>query len=188
MISMRGVYGARDELNRSVVRGPRAIALAAIAILAGCGLQDPYPIPEGQPSAAFHPAAVGEAVTEVVMFIEARPGPRVVLLLAEPIGQLDGASVAFYSSRAVVGEDGDMVIGEQLDELEGTIIEAQPGASGDLANVTGVVAEVTASEPGRYVITAVRLTFRYGGTERAGEGTDVVMTVCAGDPAPPDCE
>jgi hypothetical protein len=133
------------------------------------------------------PARVGEPVDTVVMFIEPRPGPRVELLAAEAIGQLDGASVEFYSSPAIV--DGEnLVVGEQLDELEGTIIEAPPGASGDPANTVGIVAEVTASEPGRYVITAVRLTYRYQGTERAGEGTDVVMTVCADDPAPTECE
>ena len=88
-----------------------AIAIAVMTVLAGCGLQDPYPIPEGQPTAAFRPAAVGEPVTEVVMFLEARPGPRAVLLSAEAIGQLDGASVTFYSSPAVVGEDGDLAIG-----------------------------------------------------------------------------
>jgi hypothetical protein len=165
-----------------------AIAIAVMTVLAGWGLQDPYPIPEGQPTAAFRPAAVGEPVTEVVMFLEARPGPRAVLLSAEAIGQLDGASVTFYSSPAVVGEDGDLAIGEQLNELEGTIIEAEPRASGDLANTTGVVAEVTASKPGRYMITAIKLRYRISGTEREGEGTDIVLTVCADDPAPTDCQ
>ena len=67
------------------------------------------------------------------MFIEPRPGPRVVLLSAEAIGQLDGASVEFYSSPAIVDGE-DLVIGEQLDELEGTIIEAaapRVGRSGE---------------------------------------------------------
>ncbi len=169
------------------MRRPRAIAIAAIVVLAGCGLQDPYPIPEGQASAAFVPAAVGEPVTEVVMFIEPRPGPRVVLLSAEAIGQLDGASVEFYSSPASVDGE-ELVIGEELDELEGTIIEAEPRASDDLEDTVGIVAEVTALEPGRYVITAVRLRYRLSGTEREGEGTDIVLTVCAGDPAPTDCE
>ena len=187
MISMRGVYGARDAHNGGSVRRPRAIAIAAIAVLAGCGLQDPYPIPEGQASAEFVPAAVGEPVAEVVMFIEPRPGPRVVLLSAEAIGQLDGASVEFYSSPAIVDGE-DLVIGEELDELEGTIIEAEPRASNELQDTVGIVAEVTASEPGRYVLTAVRLTYRLSGTEREGEGTDIVLTVCAGDPAPTDCE
>ena len=188
MISMRGVYGARDELNRRVVKRPRAIALTAVLVLVGCGLQDAYPIPEGQPTAAFVTAGVGEAVTEVVMFIEARPGPRVVLLSAEPIGQLDGASVTFHSSPAVQDEDGERVVGEQLDELAGTIIEFELSASGELANTTGIVAEVTASEPGRYVMTGLRLTYRISGGERTGEGVDVVLTVCADDPAPTDCE
>jgi len=187
MISMRGVYGARDARNDGSVKRPRAIAIVAIAVLAGCGLQDPYPIPEGQASAAFIPAALGEPVTEVVMFIEPRPGPRIVLLSAEAIGPLDGASVEFYSSPAIVDGE-DLVVGEELEELSGTIIEADPRASADLADTVGIVAEVTASEPGRYVITAVRLTYRYGGDERQGEGVDVVLTVCADDPAPTDCE
>jgi hypothetical protein len=169
------------------VKRSRAIAIAAIAVVAGCGLQDPYPIPEGQASATFIPAAVGEPVTEVVMFIEPRPGPRIVLLSAEAIGQLDGASVEFYSSPAVIDGE-DLVIGDQLEELSGTIIEEDPRASADLADTVGIVAEVTAAEPGRYVITGVRLTYRYGGDEREGEGVDVVLTVCADDPAPTDCE
>ena len=188
MISMRGVYGARDVIHGSGVRRPLAIAIAVMTALAGCGLQDPYPIPEGQPTAAFRPAGIDEPVREVVMFIVARPGPRVVLLSAEAIGQLDGASVTFYSSPAVADEDGNPVIGEQLGKLEGTIIEAELRASGDLANTTGIVAEVTASEPGRYMITAVRLRYRISGTEREGEGTDIVLTVCADDPSPTDCK
>lgn len=170
------------------MRRPLPIAIAAVAVLAGCALQDPYPIPEGQATSVFLPAGVGEPVTAVVMFIEARPGPRAVLLSAEPIGQLEGASVGFYSSPAARDEEGDIVIGEELEELNGTVIEAQPGASGDLANTVGIVAEVTASKPGRYLITAIRLRYRLSGTEREGEGTDVVLTVCADDPAPTDCE
>ena len=162
-------------------------ALAAILLLAACN-QDPYPIPTGPASAVLLPAAVGEPVNAVVMYIEARPGDRVVLLSAEAIGQLDGASVDFYSSPAIVGNDGELIVGEQLDELEGTVVQAPPGGSADPARTVGIVAELTASEPGRYLITAVRLTYRYGGTEREGEGVDVVMTVCADDPAPTDCE
>jgi hypothetical protein len=171
------------------VKRPRAIAIAGIALVSACGLQDPYPIPEGQPTAEFHPAAVGEAVTGTVMFIDARPGSRVVLLEAEAIGQLEGASVVFYSSPPIVEEDGDLVIGEQLDELNGTVIEAPlSAASSDPSDTVGIVAEVTASEPGRYVLTGVRLTYRLNGNEGEGEGVDVVMTVCADDPAPTDCE
>ena len=163
-------------------------AVAAIALLLAACSGDPYPIPTGQATAAFHPAGVGEPVQAVVMYIEARPGERVVLLSAEAIGQLDGAAVDFYSSPAIVDDEGDLVIGEQLDELDGTTIQAAPGGSADPANTVGIVAEVTASEPGRFVITGVRLTYRYGGTERQGEGVDVVMTVCADDPEPIDCE
>jgi hypothetical protein len=95
--------------------------------------------------------------------------------------------VEFYSSPAIVDGE-DLVIGEQLDELSGTVIEAPPGASADPANTVGIVAEVTASEPGRYVITGVRLTYRLSGAEQDGEGVDVVLTVCADDPAPTDCQ
>ena len=121
------------------------------------------------------------------MFIEPRPGPRVVLMSAEAIGQLDGASVGFYSLPAMVDGE-ELVIGEQLDDLEGTIIESDPRVSADLQDTVGIVAEVTASEPGRFVITAVRLRYRISGSEREGEGTDIVLTVCAADPAPTDCE
>lgn len=165
-----------------------AVAIVAMTVLAACDLQDPYPIPEGQATAAFVAAGVGEPVTEVVMFIEARPGRRVELLSAEPIGQLDGATVVFHASPPTIDDEGNEVIGERLEELAGTIVESTPGASGELADTVGIVAEVTASEPGRFKITAVRLRYRLSGTERQGEGTDIVLTVCADDPAPSDCE
>ena len=169
------------------MRRAAVAALAAVLLLAACNM-DRYPIPTGPPTAEFHPAALDEPVTGVVMYIEARPGERVELIAAEAIGQLEGATVEFYSSPAVVEDDGDVVIGEQLDELEGTIIQAPPGGSADPARTVGIVAEVTAHDPGRYVITGIELTYRYGGTERRGEGVDVVMTVCADDPAPTDCD
>ena len=153
-----------------VVRRPRAIAIAAIAVLAGCGLQDPYPIPGGPGRRRVHPAAVGEPVTEVVMFIEPRPGPRVVLLSAEPIGQLDGASVEFYSSPAIVDGE-DVVIGEQLRSW-GARSSRDPRTR-----------RPTSSEhrchrgradrrpsPDATCISAVRLTYRISGAGARGRG------------------
>jgi hypothetical protein len=47
------------------------------------------------------------------------------------------------------------------------------------------VARVTASKPGRYVLTGMRLRYRLnGGREETKEGIDVVFTVCADDPKP----
>jgi hypothetical protein len=57
------------------------------------------------------------------------------------------------------------------------------------ANQLAIVAEVTASEPGRYVLSGIRVTYRINGApERDGEGIDVVLTVCADDPAPSSCD
>ena len=57
------------------------------------------------------------------------------------------------------------------------------------ANTVAIVAEITPSEPGRYVLSEIRLNYRINGApERDGEGIDVVVTVCADDPAPSECD
>jgi hypothetical protein len=171
------------------VRRLSATFFAAV-ILAGCGIQDPYPLPDEPPGAAtFHPISVGETVTETVLFIEEHADTRLELLAAEPIGQLDGVTVAFYAAPLTVDAAGDVVIGEPLEDLAGTRLEDLADASAEPPEDTvGIVAEMTASEPGRYVLTAVRLSYRINGAERGGEGIDVVVTVCADEPAPTDCE
>lgn len=156
-------------------------------VLAG-RLDDPYPF-HGGPAAAGQSsaAAVGQPVPAVIAFIEVRPGDRIELLGAEAVGVADGATVEFFFAPPVFGPDGGVMIGEKLEPLVGAI--AQPGSAspGPDTNV-GIVARMTASKPGRYELTGVRLRYRLnGGGEQTREGIDVIFTICADDPAPADC-
>jgi hypothetical protein len=166
-------------------------ALAIVVLLSGCS-RDPYPLPVGPPHAGqSQPARVGQPVTAVLIYLAAHPGDRIELLGAEPIGSIDGAKVRFLSSRAVVHASGEMSIGEVFDPLEGAVAATPAGSPGHdpYLDTVGIVGELTAQRPGRYEVTSVRLHYRVnGGGERVGEGIDVVWTVCAGDPAPPDCD
>ena len=167
------------------------LALVAAAVLAGCGLQDPYPLPAEPPGdVTFHPVAVGESVTEAVLFIEARTGTRLEIVSAEAVGALEGATVAFSASTLTEDADGDIVIGDEHADVAGLKVEdlVDPRAEPP-ANTVAIVAEITPMEPGRYVLSTVKLTYRINGApERHGEGMDVVVTVCADDPAPSDCD
>ena len=168
-----------------------AITVVAAALLAGCGLQDPYPLPAEPPGdATFHAVAVGETVTEAVLFIEARTGTRLEIVSAEGIGTLDGATVEFFASTLAEDDQGDIVIGDERVELAGLKLEdlADPRADPP-SDTVAIVAEITPSEPGRYVLSTVRMTYHINGApERDGEGMDVVVTVCADDPAPSECD
>ena len=165
-------------------------AILAGAILAGCGLQDPYPLPAEPPGdVTFHPVSVGETVTEAVLFIAARDGNRVEIVSAEAVGPLDGATVAFFASTLTEDGEGNVVVADEREEFVGTMIEDHVDPDADPPGDTlAVVAEITPSEPGRYVLSGIRLTSRINGApEREGEGIDVVVTVCADDPAPTEC-
>ena len=167
------------------------VALVVTAVLAGCGIQDSYPLPAEPPGAAtFYPVAVGEAVTEAVLFIEARPRTNVDIVSAEAIGTLDGATVVLSASTISENEEGDVIIGDERVELAGLRIGDLVDARADPpANTVAIVAEVTPSEPGRYVLSEIRLNYSINGApERDGEGIDVVVTVCADDPAPSECD
>jgi hypothetical protein len=168
-----------------------ASALMAAVVLAGCGLQDPYPLPAEPPGdASFQAVAIGETVTEAVLFIEARTGTRVEILSAEAIGPLDGATVELSASTMSEDEQGDIIVGDEHVELAGLKVNdfVDPRADPP-ANTVAIVAEVTANEPGRYVLSSLQLTYSINGApERHGEGMDVVVTVCADDPAPADCD
>ncbi|HEX5014370.1 MAG TPA: hypothetical protein VFV72_09465 [Candidatus Limnocylindrales bacterium] len=122
-----------------------------------------------------------------MLFIRVRPGDTIELLSAEPIGSFEGASVRFYLSRPVIQETGERVIGEKLEALEGA--EATAAVPTDSPeNTVGIVGELVANRPGRFEVTSIRLRYRInGGPEQVGEGTDVILTVCADDPAPTDC-
>ncbi len=149
---------------------------------------DPYPLPADPPHAGqTSPTAVGDPVHAVVLYLTAHPTDRIELLGAEAIGSLDGASVTFRLSRPVLEANGDYVIGAQLEDLEGAVFTGGAETSGP-GDTVGIVAELTAGRPGRFELSDVRLRYRIDdGSERTGEGIDVVWTVCADDPAPTAC-
>jgi hypothetical protein len=166
----------------------RAAALVLTALLAGCASSS-YPMPSGPPHAGqLSPAGLGTPIPAVVLWLEPRPGDRFELLGAEPVGVASGASVRFYLSRIVFKPDGTRLIGEQRETLAGAQIAAATGASPGPDNAVGILAELTASAPGRYTLSSLRLRYRLDdGGEQVREGIDVVFTVCAADPAPTDC-
>jgi hypothetical protein len=164
------------------------VAIAAMAAACSSAPADPYPFNPPPPhTAQLNPAAVGEATDAVVLFIRVRPGDTIDLLEASATGDLDGANVRFQLSRPVQHANGDHVIGEQMETLEGArVTAAVPTDSPD--NTVGIVAELVAPAPGRYRVDSIRLKYRInGGPEQVGDGTDVVWTVCVDDPKPADC-
>ena len=165
-------------------------ALAIVALLSGCA-SDPYPLPSGPAHAAqSNPARIGDPTTAVLLYLAVHPGDRVELLGAEPVGAIDGASVRFLLSRPIVHGNGDKVIGEALEELDGAQIAAASAspAFDPYLNTVGIVGELTAQRPGSFEVSSVRLRYRLnGGGEQVREGIDVVWTVCADDPAPTNC-
>ncbi len=108
------------------------------------------------------------------------------MLGAEPIGVADGASVMFYFSPPVISDDGSFLVGERLEPLAGAEFAASSGTSVP-DDTVGIVAEVTASKPGRYVLSGVRLSYSLNGRDQLRDGIDVVFTICADDPKPADC-
>ena len=161
--------------------------ILAAALLAACAA-DTYPMHGGGPGASMYaPTALGDPVDGVVLFLQVRPGDRIELLSAEPAGLTDGATVEFFFSPPVISSDGTHTVGEQLEPLVGAIATA-PEATDGPGNTVGVVARITATKPGRYELTAVRIRYRLNGAPAQFEqGIDQTLTVCAGDPKPVDC-
>ena len=166
-------------------RGLVSIAVALTVL--GCAA-DPYPLPSGPPNAGqLNPAAVGETTHAVLIYMTVRPGDRVELVGADAIGTLDGAEVQFLLSRPIIDASGISVIGENFEDLAGAVVTGATG-SADPATTVGIAAALTPQRPGRYEVTNVRLRYRLNdGREQAGEGIDIVWTVCADNPAPSDC-
>jgi len=166
------------------------VGLVLVAAMAGCSVPpgDPYPLPSGPGSRMTAPAAIGRETHAVVLFLTPRPGDRLQLVAAEPIGVAAGAEVRFFFSPPVRTPTGERVVGEDLRELAGATFAKATGIEGPDSTV-GIVAEITAHEPGRYQLTGVRLRYRLnGGDERVGEGVATTFTVCADDPAPASCD
>jgi hypothetical protein len=165
----------------------RGLFAVVLALVVAC-TSDPYPMPSQPPhSSQRNPAAVGEPTNAVLIFMTVRPGDRIELLGADAIGTTKGASVRFLLSRPINEADGTILIGEDFEDLEGSVVTAPQSSSGGIYSV-GIAAELTPHEPGRFEITNVRLRYRLnGGAEQTGEGIEVVWTVCAEDPKPHDC-
>jgi hypothetical protein len=166
-----------------------AIGITAIVlVVAGCAAPDPYPFHPGTPHASQASVArIGEPARAVLLYLEVRPGDRIELLGADPIGSFDGADVRTLVSRPVVEDDGSLTIGDAYEELAGTVLTAASPSTGP-GNTVGIGVELTARRPGRYQIDAIRLRYLLNeGTEQTREGTDVMLVVCADDPAPSEC-
>lgn len=179
----------RADLRPRLVWVVVGIAVAAVLTIVVSRPLDPYPMPEGPGASMSNPTAVGKAVQGVVVFMEIRPGDRIELIGAEPVGLLAGAQITLYLSRPVVAADGTRNVGVDLEPLAGAVIEVPAEASPGPDNTVGIVGELTPDRPGIYEMTAVRLRFRInGGAEQVREGMSVIWTVCADDPAPTTCE
>lgn len=165
----------------------RGLAAVAVALVVMACAGDPYPLPASPPGGLHSPASVGQPAHAVLIYLNVRPGDRIELVDAEAIGALDGASTRFLLSRPVIEANGDHVIGKDFEDLAGAVVTAATASPGP-DNTVGIAAELTARRPGRFEITNVRLRYRLnGGTERVGEGIDVIWTVCADDPRPASC-
>ena len=166
------------------------VGLVLATAVAGCGFfpADRYPLTNGAGSSLTAPAALEAETPGVVLYLTPLPGDQIVLVAAEPVGLAAGADVEFFFSPPVRRPTGERVVGEVLRDLAGATVSHAAGVDGP-DNTFGIVAVVTAHEPGRYRLTGVKLTYRLnGGPEEVREGIDVTFTVCADDPAPLSCE
>jgi hypothetical protein len=171
-----------------IVRATAVLApILAAALLAACGA-DTYPMHGGGPGASMYsPTALGDPVDCVVLFLQVRPGDRIELLSAEAVGLTDGATAEFFFSPPVISADGTHTVGQQLEPLVGAIATA-PEATDGPGNSVGIVARITATKPGRYELTAVRIRYRLNcAPEQFEQVIDQTLTVCAGVPKPVVC-
>ena len=153
------------------------VLMSVVVATTGCS-SDPYPL-SGRGASQYGPAAIGEPIRAVVITIAPRDGDQIELLSAEAVGVAAGAKVTFYFSPPVHESDGTTVIGERLEPLAGAIVTGE---------TMGIVAEMTAQQPGDYTLSAIRLHYRLnGGNEEVREGIGTVFTICADDPKPEDC-
>jgi hypothetical protein len=130
-----------------------------------------------------HPAAVGQEIAGVAFYLEPAPGDSLQLISAEPLGNLEGADVRLLLSRPVEDPPASYTIGEQVEALQGAVVEVSAAASAGPWNDVGIVAQVTARMPGTYDLTGVRLRYRLNGREQQRDA-ELFFRVCADDPAP----
>lgn len=164
------------------------IVAATLAVFALSSAGDPYPLQTNTGTAQWNPVPLGAPTQAVVLYLQPRPGDRIELLGAETIGLPPAVRHRLFLSRAVIDADGDRVIGEAREPLEGAVIGAPAGTAPGAEHTVGIVAEMTPEQAGTYELTGIRLRFRTnGGFEQIREGISTVWTVCAADPVP-SCE
>ena len=159
-------------------------------VAAGCiGGPDPYPLLTPPGAESFHPAGLGVPVPGVVLFVQVLPGDSVELVSAQPVGLADGAQATFYYAPPEPMPGGGLMTGDTREPLPGAVFTPRPGATYGVDTGFGVLAVVTASRPGRYTLSGVRLTFRINDQPpETKEGITELFTICADDPAPASCE
>jgi len=172
-----------------VVAAVAVVLATVIVFVALTQARDPYPLEDGGGSSVSGPALLGQPTHTVVVFMQPHAGDRIELLGAEQIGLPPDVQPTLYLSRAIPEADGSWLTGEAREPLAGAVIETPAGASPAPEYGVGIVAEMTPTKAGIYELTGVRLRFRInGGGEQVREGTSVIWTVCADDPAPASCE
>jgi len=167
------------------VRG--SIWLFGLALLvAACGASptqsDNYPFPDEPPSAhQYTPAAIGQPVQAIVLYMRPHLGDTIEFLDALAIGTVTGADIKFYLAPPVVKPDGQVAFGEQLQPLIGSTMKRVSTSQGPETQY-GIVVEVTPREARRFEITDLRFNYRLnGGTAQTGNGMTTTFTVCGGE-------
>ncbi len=161
-----------------------AFMVAVVAIAAACDMPSPpsstvdsYPLPNDPANLhMFLPAELGSPTRTLVLDVRVRPGDRLELLSANPIGQVSGADVAFYLSRS---PDPSRTVFEPLEPLEGAVVSNDAAATKEAT--VGIVAEITPREQGRFELTDVRLGYRLNdGIAEQSDGITTTLAVCGG--------
>jgi hypothetical protein len=165
------------------------LALVSAVIVVSACTSDAYPLLTPAGAGEWAPTTIGKPVQGVVLYLQPRPGDRIDLISATPIGTLSGADVTLYFSPQVPMADGGWTIGEKLEPIPGASVSIDPGASPGPRNDFGIVAEVTPRASGTYTITNLEVHLRInGGPEQVKTGISQDFTICAADPAPATCE
>ena len=161
------------------------VGLLLVAAIGGCAA-DSYPLLTPAGASQWAPTRVGEPVRGVVLYLQPRPGDRLELLTAAPVGQLDNAEWIFYFSPPVFDPaDGTTTVGEVLQPLAGSVIEPRPTTTDGPENTFGIVFELRPRVADTFSLTDVVLTFRLNdGPVVKKQGISQTLTVCADDPLP----
>jgi hypothetical protein len=166
------------------------LVLSAGALLAGCvspAADAPNPFPDaGSPYATrkITPTTVGQP-SGVQWLADIRPnlGDVIDLVSATPEGSLGGATVQLWLSPQIL-RGSTFYCGEQLDDIAGAQLHARyasPGPDNDFC----IVGQITASTPGVYTLSNIRVQYRLnGGDVRTGETGGTVWVVCVDTPSP----